>query len=279
MISSAALDKKIRSFHEVENIVGAMKAYAGVAVRKAEEIVRNIRACEGSALQALADIVAHYPHLSPGRGGDGKRILVAFGSSMGLCGMYNEKIMEAVSAVRIGDDALFVIGRRLHFLAESRNLVCSAHLEAPASVDGIKGALQESVSHISKLYSREEYYNLVFVFTTVAENRADVCVEQVLPPDLSGMVALLPVREPPMIYEDPETVFSGILEEFLSISLFRCYVESLRSENWYRLRTMEGATESLKRCVMELRNQYNYIRQEEITEEMLEILGGGMFFG
>jgi F0F1-type ATP synthase gamma subunit len=69
-----------------------------------------------------------------------------------------------------------------------------------------------------------------------------------------------------------------VLEEFLSASLYRCYVESLRSETWFRLRTMEEASESLKKRIAELSSQQNYVRQEEITEEMLEILGGGMFF-
>jgi F-type H+-transporting ATPase subunit gamma len=98
------------------------------------------------------------------------------------------------------------------------------------------------------------------------------------PPDLARARAAFPAGESPLIYDEPENLFTGILEEFLSTSLFRCYVESLRSENWYRLRTMEGASESLKRRVQELRSLYNYVRQEEITEEMLEILGGGMLF-
>jgi F-type H+-transporting ATPase subunit gamma len=278
MITSAALENNIRSFHEVENIVGAMKAYAGVAVRKAEEIVRNIRVCEESALQALGSIVAQCPQLSPGRDGDGRRIFVAFGSSMGLCGMYNENILEGVAAVCTGDDALCVVGRRLHLLAESRGMACATHLEAPSSVDGIKAALQESVARIREIYSREEYYTLILVFTTVEANRADIAVEQVLPPDFARAGAALPTGEPTLIYDEPENLFSGILEEFLSTSLFRCYVESLRSENWYRLRTMEGASENLKRRVQELRSLYNYVRQEEVTEEMLEILGGGMLF-
>jgi F-type H+-transporting ATPase subunit gamma len=68
------------------------------------------------------------------------------------------------------------------------------------------------------------------------------------------------------------------LEEFLYISFYRCYAESLRSENWYRLRSMEGASEMIKKHIDELSSLQKYIRQEEITEEMLEILGSGMFY-
>jgi F0F1-type ATP synthase gamma subunit len=41
---------------------------------------------------------------------------------------------------------------------------------------------------------------------------------------------------------------------------------------------MEGASENLKRRLSDLDSLQNYVRQEEITEEMLEILGGGMFY-
>ena len=77
---------------------------------------------------------------------------------------------------------------------------------------------------------------------------------------------------------EPKIIFNKILEEFLYISLYRCYMESLRSENWYRLRSMDGASETLKRQLSNLNSIQMYTRQEEITEEMLEILGSGMFF-
>jgi F0F1-type ATP synthase gamma subunit len=82
----------------------------------------------------------------------------------------------------------------------------------------------------------------------------------------------------PFTYLDAEVVFTRSLEELLYISLYRCYVESLRSENWYRLRSMEGASETVKKHIGELSSLQKYIRQEEITEEMLEILGSGMFY-
>ena len=122
-----------------------------------------------------------------------------------------------------------------------------------------------------------EYFSLAFVYMTVPENHAEIVIEQVLPPDIGddadrrGDYSLL-------TYEHPDVVFAGILDEFLSTSLYRCYVESLRSENWFRLKAMEGASENLQQRIVELGSLQNYIRQEEVTEEMLEILGGGCFY-
>jgi F0F1-type ATP synthase gamma subunit len=70
-----------------------------------------------------------------------------------------------------------------------------------------------------------------------------------------------------------------VLRELIAISLYRCFAESLRSENWYRMRVLEGATENLKRRINDLGSLRNYLRQEEITEEMLEILSSGGFYG
>jgi len=133
------------------------------------------------------------------------------------------------------------------------------------------------IRNIRELNAKPDYYQLVFVFTSVSENRAEICVERVLPPDL-GETGDIDASRQLLTYEGPQEVFAGVLEEFLSASLYRCYVEALRSENWYRLRTMEGASESPKKRTAELSSLQNYVRQEEITEEMLEILGGGMFY-
>jgi ATP synthase F1 gamma subunit len=277
MLSAAAVEQQAAGLREIDNIVAAMKAYAGSALRKAEETVHNVRKCETSIREAMAMIVAHHPSLSEDVAGEGKRILVAFGSSVGLCGAFNDKMAEALTSLATANDALFVIGRRLHLLAESRDLPCTGHFSAPVGLEGINGALRESLASIRALYTTEDYFSLTFVYTIVLQNRAEIVIEQVLPPE-RGSDFDRRAETPLMTYQKPEDVFSGILEEFLMTSLYRCYVESLRSENWFRLRTMEGASENLQQRIAELRSLQNYLRQEEVTEEMLEILGGGFFY-
>jgi F-type H+-transporting ATPase subunit gamma len=277
MLSSAIVEKQIASLHDINNIVGAMKAYAGSTLRKAEETVHNIRKCEASLREAMAMIVSHHPSLEPDVSGEGKRILVAFGSSVGLCGAFNDKMTGTLASLITDKDALIVIGRKLRQLAASQKLSTVGYFDAPASLDGIKESLRQSLSRIRTLYAMTEYFSLAFVYMTVSGNQTEIVIEQVLPPDMSkeadrrGDNLLL-------TYEQPDVVFAGILEEFLSTILYRCYVEALRSENWFRLRAMEGASENLQQRIVELGSLQNYIRQEEVTEEMLEILGGGFFY-
>lgn len=278
MLSSQDIDKKINALYTIEDIVGAMKAYAGVTMRRTDDIVLNIRAYEKNLLLAMADILSHYPDISPEEQDKGKRILVTFGSSQGLCGSFNEKMCDAVSRIITGNDILFVIGKKLKMSLELKQVAYGDYCDSVASIHGIQPALKEAVSKIMNLYKKEDFYKLAFVFTYIHEKKAEISEEQILPPDINKMIALSPTHNSPVTYLEPSIIFNKILEQFLFISLYRCFVESLRSENWYRLRSMDGASETLKRNLSELNSIQMYTRQEEITEEMLEILGSGMFY-
>jgi ATP synthase F1 gamma subunit len=277
LLSSTDIEKKVKAFQTIEDIVSAMKAYAGVTIRKTEELVLNIRAYEENLLRAMADLIAHYPDISLEEQ-RGKRILIAFGSSQGLCGPFNDKVADAISENLSNNDTLFVIGKILKSSLESRHIDYYDFIDSIVSVSGVQKALRETISQILNIYRKEEYYNITLIFTYISEKRAEISVEQILPPDINRVRTLQPSKIPPLTYLEPEIIFNEVLEEFLYISLYRGFIESLRSENRYRLRSMEGASESLKRRTTELGSLQKYVRQEEITEEMLEILGSGMFF-
>jgi ATP synthase F1 gamma subunit len=278
LTSSSDLEKKIKVFLTIEDIINAMKAYAGVTIRKTEELVLNIRRYEENILSSLADVMTQRPENALEKQGRQKRILIAFGSSQGLCGAYNEKIADTVFDTLTGDDTLFVIGRRLISSLELRKLGYDYFDDSVVSVNGIEDALRETTSKIMSIYKNKEYYNLAIIFTSVSGNKSDISIEQVLPPDIGRVRTLRPAGVSPLTYLEREIIFNKVLEEFLYISLYRGFIESLRSENWYRLRSMEGAAENIKRRISDLDSLQKYIRQEEITEEMLEILGSGMFY-
>ena len=275
---SEDIEKKIKSFYSIEDIISAMKAYAGVTIRQTEEIVPNVREYEKNILSVMTDLIVNYPDLTLMKSNGGNRIIIAFGSSQGLCGAYNEKIADAVAEVITDKDVLFIIGRRLTSSLVLRQITFESYSDSVLSISGIQPALEKTIVQIMDIYRKKEFYNLTFLFTSVFENKAQIVIEQILPPDFDGMLAMGPDNTAPFTYLDAEVIFTRSLEEFLYISFYRCYAESLRSENWYRLRSMEGASETVKKHIGELSSLQKYIRQEEITEEMLEILGSGMFY-
>jgi ATP synthase F1 gamma subunit len=280
MPSSLEIAERMRTFHDIADIVNAMKAYASVTARRTEEIVPKIRMYEENMLNAMSDILLYFPDMPLSRNNGGRRVLVGFGSSQGLCGPYNDRVAEAVAETVSETDVLFIVGKRLASSLELRHTVFAEYGESVLSINGIQPALEAITTKIMQIYKGQEFFNLTLLFTYVSEDKALVSVEQVLPPpDISSVRHRgKNNRQKPFTYLNPEIIFTAALEEFLYISLYRAYAESLRSENWYRLRSMEGASENLKRQISELGSLQKYVRQEEITEEMLEILGSGMFY-
>jgi len=256
-----------------------MKAYAGVIIRKTESMVSDIRAYEENILYAINDIITHFPLLASDIQQEGKRILIIFGSSQGLCGAFNERLVDILSDTYNDNDNLFVIGKRLKSVIELRHISYDDYNDSIVSIDGVEQALKETLSQILNVYKKKDYYGMDFIFTTITGKRPVISVERILPPDIDRVRTLTPSGSPPLTYLEPAYIFDMVLEEFLYISLYRCFIESLRSENWYRLRSMEGASEAIKRRITDLVSQQKFVRQEEITEEMLEILGSGMFYG
>jgi F-type H+-transporting ATPase subunit gamma len=78
----------------------------------------------------------------------------------------------------------------------------------------------------------------------------------------------------PMFTMDPDQLLSRLIQEYLFITIFRAFVESLASENAARLAAMQGAQKNIEELMEDLESQYNQLRQMSITEELLDIVSG-----
>jgi F-type H+-transporting ATPase subunit gamma len=77
------------------------------------------------------------------------------------------------------------------------------------------------------------------------------------------------------IYEpDPATILGDLLPRHVRMQVFRALMESLAGEYGARMTAMEAATKNAKEMIDILTIQYNKARQEKITKELLDIVGG-----
>lgn len=77
-----------------------------------------------------------------------------------------------------------------------------------------------------------------------------------------------------LLEPDPETLLQRIVARYLETVVFDAMLESLASEMASRRMAMKGATDAATRMGKELRMVYNRARQESITKELLDIIGG-----
>ena len=133
--------------------------------------------------------------------------------------------------------------------------------------------IRKALSHIRDLYETRviDELNILFNQFNFFGSYTPKSV-QILPPQFS-QITLEPNRIPEnlMINCDPEELKTFLVWEHLASRLYLAFIESTISEHSARLQTMDSAISNLEERVASLEIQYHTIRQEKITQDVLEV--------
>jgi F-type H+-transporting ATPase subunit gamma len=101
---------------------------------------------------------------------------------------------------------------------------------------------------------------------------------QLLPLDTAWLHKLKekewPSRSLPMFRTEWQALMSSLIRQYIFVSLYRAFAESLASENASRLAAMQAAEKNIEEHLEELMTRYNHERQSSITAELLDIVSG-----
>jgi F-type H+-transporting ATPase subunit gamma len=99
-----------------------------------------------------------------------------------------------------------------------------------------------------------------------------------LKPEIRQLLPVCPEAQPETrtyIYEpEPSALLMALLPRLVRFQLYQAYLESLAAENTARMVAMHAATENATEIIGDLTISYNKARQQAITSEILDILGG-----
>jgi len=99
-------------------------------------------------------------------------------------------------------------------------------------------------------------------------------VQQILPIEPA---TLPPGQDVGYIYEPtPDIVLGELLPRFVEMQVYQAILESIASEQSARMVAMRSATDNAKELIQDLTLLYNKARQETITNELLDIIGGAV---
>ena len=77
----------------------------------------------------------------------------------------------------------------------------------------------------------------------------------------------------------PEAVLEALLPRYVEARLFGALLESAASEHASRQRAMKAATDNAEDMILKLSREMNQARQDAITTEIMEIVGGAEALG
>ena len=154
------------------------------------------------------------------------------------------------------------------------------HFPAPGSLNAVTGRVQEAIGKVEEWRSAKKLETLYLCHHVLGEQGGYAPVfQRVLPLDASWAKdyggAPWPNRCLPMLGSNRETMFAHLFRQYLFISFYRAFAQSLAGENAARLMAMQAAEKN----ILELSGRFagpvsGSKRQAAITSELLDIISG-----
>lgn len=281
------LKRKIDSTEDLQSVVKTMKSLAAVSIRQYEQAAQALEDYYRTVELGFQVVLRERfrTRMTIKAAPTGRIAAVVFGSDQGMAGSLNEQIVthaaEVLENERGGKEqpVILAVGERAFGHLEDAGLAVSDTFNLPGSVSGITPYVQNIVMRIETW--REQFgvdQVLLFHNRTTSQASFRPHTVRLLPIDRKWLERLEKKkwrsRSLPTFTMEPETLFSALIREYLFVSIFRAFVESLASENASRLASMQGAEKNIEERLGELTNQYHQQRQMSITEELLDIVSG-----
>jgi len=263
------IQRRLGSATDIHEIFGAMRAMAAVRLQEAQAALPGTRAYADTIAKALAEVLALAP-AAPAA--DVQRpALVAFMPEHGFVGALTERLVDATIA-RADAGAVIVIGDRGADLAEQRGLVVHERLTLGAHVDASPDVARRLAQRVEALIANGRVDGADILFPRYARaGRAELVEQRLLPLEPDSLPA---VRGNPLMNLPAAALADAVLSEWVLGELAHAVVETLASENGARLLAMDAARSSVESKLVGLRGTYRVARQEAITSEIAEVIGG-----
>lgn len=283
MPSTREIRRRIRSVKSIAKVTKAMETVAAAKMRKAQQQVLATRPYASQAWEVLKYLArlrtsnaAEQPLLQQRL--IKKVCVLLITGDRGLAGAYNSNVIrEAIEKIHgweTQDIAVSVvtIGRKGRDWALRHGPPLHAEFtgmsDRPTSNDVAPVASILIDDFVSGAYDA-----VYIIFTNfISTLRQEPTLWQLLP-----IVAAQP--ETPMaadyIFEpDPQTLLGEVLRGLTEVQILQALYEAIASEQSARMVAMRNATEAANDLIGELTLSYNKARQEAITKELLDIVGG-----
>ena len=280
-----ALRQRIKSVQSTKKITKAMELIAASRIVKARQRVISARPYSDKITEVIRNLAAGGADfdsalLSPRH--DVRTVaFVVIAADRGLAGGYNSTVIRtserAVAAEnREGRDTkLIVCGRKAEsyfkFRGHQLDAVFKGFSEQPTYEDAKR--VGEAVV---AMFERGEIDRVQLVYTQfLSAGTQKVRNVQFLPLDVDVLKG--GSHSPQALYEfepSPSAILDRLLPRYVASRLYAAMLDAAASEHANRQRAMKSATENASDLITNLSRVMNRARQDSITTEIMEIVGG-----
>lgn len=254
-----------------------MRGIAAARVAEAHAHLDSVRAYAGTIGAGIGTVLG-----TTGDGGgpshvrEGRAVAVLIAAEQGFAGSFNDKVFEAAAPLLSTPHDLVVIGERAILAAQDRGL-------APTWCDGMI-AHPAQATHLANrigtvLFDRLAHGGARRVWIVHALPGPTHAVSIEARPLIPFDYARFPIPEnarPPRLTLPADMVLARLVEDYIFAELTEAILLSFAAENEARMRAMIAAHDNVMDSLQDLVATARRMRQDEITEEIVELASGSL---
>ena len=284
------LKGRIGSVASSEKITGAMKMISSAKMHKAESALRRVRPFRDQIqntidhlISADAEYSSPLTEIRPVK----RRAIVLLSSDEGLCGAFNmnlfKRTLEIINQARMAETenpvmfVVYPIGKKASKFAQKLvgdNVdVTADEMTAKSSAEDIARFTGELTREF--IAGKVDCVEVVYTHYKSASKQI-LATRQLLPIAADDLATGEKVeRNKPYLFEpDVNTIYNEVLPLYVLSSMQEAICSNRVSEQAARVMAMQSANDNAKELLDELQLEYNKLRQQSITSELLDIIGG-----
>ena len=287
------LRRRIRTVQSTKKITRAMELIAASRIVRAQARVQAAVPYSDTITEVVRDLAAggagtSSPLLTP-RPKIHRVAHVVIAADRGLCGGYNSSVIRAAEgsmrdhALHGRDYALITVGRKAEGYFRYRNFRIDASFSGFSDQPTYENA-RAVAGAVQGPFLAGEYDLVELIYTRfVTAGNQEVVVRPLMPLDsetLAGGDArpeALPDGSAAPTYEfepSPDAILERLLPRYAEARVYAAMLNAAASEHAARQRAMKAATDNADDLITNLSRIMNRARQDAITSEIMEIVGG-----
>jgi len=198
----------------------------------------------------------------------------------GLCGGLNANMNRSAGsfvADREEDVQVIAVGKKgRDFFIRARTKVVAEFTELgdyPSQADTLAIARLVIDDYLNEIVDRV-YISFPHFVNTASQRPMIRQLLPIEPPQMDTAAEAETFRQSYLFEPSPALVLERLLPRFIEMQIYEAVLESSASEQSARMVAMKNATDNAGEIQRELTLTYNKLRQEQITKELLDIVGG-----
>ena len=281
------LKGRIGSVASTEKITGAMKMISSAKMHKAEQALSRIVPFRNQLRTIMGNLVStdaeYTSELTEVR--DLKTVaVVILGSDDGLCGAYNinlfkgllshiNELREKHAGVKV---VVYPVGKKMvkavsKLKADGVDYKALPGVSSKSGIDEVRAMTAE----LRDAFLHKEFDAVdVVAMKFISSGRQRINVQRLLPVSADAFDAAEKGNRPYIFEPDANKIYNTILPLYIISVMQEVFGQNAASEQAARVMAMQSANDNAIKLLDSLELEYNKLRQQSITTELLDILGG-----